>query len=125
MRCPWWDRLFPLLETQAPATDLDLISFLRAIPDTRMRRGIRIPAWYLLLVDTGSGRSADPSGCLAHPETVYRGNGAGVMGCLRTVALNLLRLGGFASIRSGMQRVSHDITVMLEMARRRPELSIG
>ena len=38
-------------------------------------------------VDTGSGRSADPSGCLAHPETVYRGNGAGVMGCLRTVAL--------------------------------------
>jgi hypothetical protein len=39
-----------VLETQAPATDLDLISFLRAIPDTRMRRGIRIPAWYLLLV---------------------------------------------------------------------------
>jgi hypothetical protein len=34
----------------AAATDLDLISFLRAIPDTRMRRGIRIPAWYLLLV---------------------------------------------------------------------------
>ena len=37
-------------ETALPATDLDLISFLRAIPDTRMRRGIRIPAWYLLLV---------------------------------------------------------------------------
>ena len=32
------------------AADLDLISFLRAIPDGRMRRGIRIPAWYLLLV---------------------------------------------------------------------------
>jgi len=31
-------------------TDLDLISFLKAIPDSRMRRGIRIPAWYLLLV---------------------------------------------------------------------------
>ena len=31
------------------ATDLDLISFLKAIPDTRMRRGIRIPAWYLQL----------------------------------------------------------------------------
>jgi len=37
-------------ETALPATDLDLISFLRAIPDTRMRRGIRMPAWYLLLV---------------------------------------------------------------------------
>ncbi len=32
------------------ATDLDLISYLRSIPDARMRRGIRIPAWYLLLV---------------------------------------------------------------------------
>jgi hypothetical protein len=39
-----------LSEPPAAATDLDLISFLRAIPDTRMRRGIRIPAWYLLLV---------------------------------------------------------------------------
>ncbi len=39
-----------MLETKAPATDLDLISFLRAIPDTRMRPGIRIPALYLLLV---------------------------------------------------------------------------
>jgi len=32
------------------ATDLDLISFLKAIPDARMRRGVRMPAWYLLLV---------------------------------------------------------------------------
>ena len=37
-------------ETFSAATDLDLISFLRAIPDPRMRRGVRIPAWYLLLV---------------------------------------------------------------------------
>ena len=37
-------------ETALPATDLDLISFLTAIPDARMRRGIRIPAWYLMLV---------------------------------------------------------------------------
>jgi hypothetical protein len=37
-------------ETALPATDLDLISYLKAIPDARMRRGIRIPAWYLLLV---------------------------------------------------------------------------
>ncbi len=37
-------------ETALPGTDLDLISFLKAIPDARMRRGIRIPAWYLLLV---------------------------------------------------------------------------
>ena len=32
------------------ATDLDLISFLKAIPDARMRRGVQFPAWYLLLV---------------------------------------------------------------------------
>lgn len=31
-------------------SNLDLISFLRAIPDPRMRRGVRIPSWYLLLV---------------------------------------------------------------------------
>ncbi len=37
-------------ETVLPATDLDLIIFLMAIPDTRMRREIRSPAWYLLLV---------------------------------------------------------------------------
>ena len=37
-------------EIALPAIDLDLISFLRAIPDARMRRGIPIPAWYLLLV---------------------------------------------------------------------------
>jgi hypothetical protein len=37
-------------ESVSAATDLDLISFLKAIPDVRMRRGIRIPAWYLLLV---------------------------------------------------------------------------
>ena len=37
-------------ESPSAATDLDLISFLRAIPDPRMPRGIRIPAWYLLLV---------------------------------------------------------------------------
>lgn len=37
-------------QSVSAATDLDLISFLKAIPDTRMRRGIRIPAWYLLLV---------------------------------------------------------------------------
>ena len=39
-----------MLETALPATDLDQISFLKAIPDARMWRGIRIPAWYLLLV---------------------------------------------------------------------------
>lgn len=37
-------------EIALPATDLDLISFLMAIPDARMLRGIRIPAWYLLLL---------------------------------------------------------------------------
>ena len=39
-----------MLESVFAATDLDLISYLKAIPDARMRRGVRIPAWYLLLV---------------------------------------------------------------------------
>ena len=39
-----------MLASASAATDLDLISFLKAIPDARMRRGVRIPAWYLLLV---------------------------------------------------------------------------
>ena len=40
---------FLVPETASAATDLDLISFLKAIPDARMRRGARLPAWYLLL----------------------------------------------------------------------------
>ena len=28
----------------------DLISFLQAIPEGRMRRGVRFPQWFLLLV---------------------------------------------------------------------------
>ncbi len=45
-----WYRLLPVTENASAATDLDLISYLQAIPDARMRRGVRIPAWYLLLV---------------------------------------------------------------------------
>ena len=41
-------------ETAVPAVDFsadaDLISFLKAIPDGRYRRGVRYPQWYLLLV---------------------------------------------------------------------------
>jgi hypothetical protein len=39
-------------ETLPTASDqpADLISFLRSIPDGRMRRGIRYPQWFLLLV---------------------------------------------------------------------------
>jgi hypothetical protein len=39
-----------VLASASAATDLDLISDLRSIPDARMRRGLRFPAWYLLLV---------------------------------------------------------------------------
>ncbi|NQW38976.1 MAG: transposase family protein [Cyanobacteria bacterium] len=39
-----------MLKSDSAATDLDLISYLKAIPDARMRRGVRIPAWYFLLV---------------------------------------------------------------------------
>jgi hypothetical protein len=37
-------------ETAVASTDLDLISFLRTIPDPRMWLGFRLPSWYLLLV---------------------------------------------------------------------------
>lgn len=40
--------LIPLLANPAAATDL--ISFLKALPDCRMRRGIRFPQWWMLLV---------------------------------------------------------------------------
>ncbi|MFN6131911.1 MAG: hypothetical protein ACK46L_03190 [Synechococcaceae cyanobacterium] len=33
-----------------PAAASDLISFLKALPDCRMRRGIRLPQWWMLLV---------------------------------------------------------------------------
>jgi len=39
-----------VLESVSTATDLDLITYLRSIPDARMRRGVRFPAWYLLLL---------------------------------------------------------------------------
>ncbi len=32
------------------ATPVDLISFLKAIPDGRDRRGVRYPQWFVLLV---------------------------------------------------------------------------
>ncbi|WP_255004527.1 hypothetical protein [Cyanobium sp. HWJ4-Hawea] len=44
------------------------------------------------------------------------------MGSLRTAALNLLRLAGFESIRTGMQAVMHDITALLAMAMRQPAM---
>ena len=39
-----------MLESAAAATDLGLISYLMTIPDARMRRGVHLTAWYLLLV---------------------------------------------------------------------------
>jgi len=39
-----------VFDSASAAIDLDLISYLRSIPDARMRRGVRFPAWYLLLV---------------------------------------------------------------------------
>jgi hypothetical protein len=35
---------------QNPSAATDLISFLKALPDCRMRRGIRYPQWWMLLV---------------------------------------------------------------------------
>ena len=39
-----------MLQSISVATDLDLISYLKVIPNVRMRSGVCIPAWYLLLV---------------------------------------------------------------------------
>ncbi|MCP9826031.1 transposase family protein [Synechococcus sp. EJ6-Ellesmere] len=43
-----------MVETRSTAVDQsvpdDLISFLKAIPDGRYRRGVRYPQWFLLLV---------------------------------------------------------------------------
>ncbi len=52
--------------TDQPAPD-DLISFLKAIPDGRYRRGVRYPQWFLLLVAvlgilSGSRSSRDLEG---------------------------------------------------------------
>jgi DDE_Tnp_1-associated len=35
---------------ETPAAAADLISFLKALPDCRMRRGVRFPQWWMLLV---------------------------------------------------------------------------
>ena len=60
-----------MLEIVSAATDLDLISYLKAIPDARKRRGVRIPAWYLLLVAVLGIFEPLPepagSGTLCHP----------------------------------------------------------
>jgi hypothetical protein len=41
----------PLVSSlETPAAASDLISFLKALPDCRMRRGIRFPQWWMLLV---------------------------------------------------------------------------
>jgi hypothetical protein len=37
-------------QLQNPAVATDLISFLKALPDCRMRRGVRFPQWWMLLV---------------------------------------------------------------------------
>jgi hypothetical protein len=37
-------------EPAEPVAATDLISFLQALPDCRMRRGIRFPQWWMLLV---------------------------------------------------------------------------
>ncbi len=45
------------LEPANPAAASDLISFLKALPDCRMRLGIRFPQWWILLVIVAVGVS--------------------------------------------------------------------
>jgi predicted transposase YbfD/YdcC len=51
--------------------------------------------------------------------------GAPLVSFLRTVAMNLLRLDGFRSIRAGLQEVAHDISRMLSLAGITPEPAPG
>jgi hypothetical protein len=51
----WRDRLPSLAKPATIATDLDLISFLQAIPDAHMRRGRAVPG----LVPAAGGDSGD------------------------------------------------------------------
>ena len=44
-----------------PAAASDLISFLKALPDYRMHRGIRFPQWWMLLVSILSSLSGQGS----------------------------------------------------------------
>jgi hypothetical protein len=46
-------------KSPAAATYLDLISYLRAIPDGRYRRGVRYPQWLLLLLAVLDRTSVD------------------------------------------------------------------
>jgi hypothetical protein len=50
----WLEWLLSMPDIQATAwsddAPCDLISFLKAIPDGRFRRGVRYPQWFLLLV---------------------------------------------------------------------------
>jgi hypothetical protein len=48
-------------KSTSAASDLDLICYLRAIPDSRMRGGVRIPAWCLLLAVLGLELCRPPS----------------------------------------------------------------
>jgi hypothetical protein len=45
-------RISPLASQPAttPGAASDLINFLKAVPDLRMRWGIRFPQWWMLLV---------------------------------------------------------------------------
>ncbi|MCP9832594.1 transposase family protein [Synechococcus sp. HJ21-Hayes] len=48
----------PTPPIQSPAAATDLISFLKALPDCRMRRGVRFPQWWMLLVAILSGQGS-------------------------------------------------------------------
>jgi hypothetical protein len=50
----------------------------------------------------------------------YGGPGAAVLAALRTLALNLLGLNGYYSVRAGVAAVAHDIAKLLAMAGIRP-----
>jgi len=88
-------------QTAAPAVDFsadaDLISFLNGIPDGR-----------------GNCRSSRDLEAFArrHREVL---NGAPVFAFLRPVLMNLLRRGGYRSIRRGLRELAYDIRGMLAL----------
>ena len=81
--------------------------------------------WIVTIMVSGTGRSRPSQPSLHEDAHCYRVKGAGLMATLLAAALHLLRMAWLRSIRACRQALMHDITVLLAMARPRPEAAPG
>jgi hypothetical protein len=105
----WWKPLWKAISGDPPVPHQPA-HYARS-PVANLRDRCNIEGWHWIR-DTQLNKDAQR----------YRDNGAGAMATLSTAALSLLRLVRFRSIRTGLQSVMHDITAVLAMAGRQPEL---